>query len=202
MKHLPSDWPFEPPLRFPAIDGTEIDVPDWWREGPGAWGCYQSHMNVIRDAIESRAESLLVFEDDAVFTESFAMDVRFFLSELPHDWMMLFLGGQLLETDKVRPAKLSTWVYRAYNVNRMHAYAIRSLKSLRSIYDYLLKPETWKKGQHIDHKLGEYQKENEGIYVPRRWIVGQRDGESDICGAKLGFRLFRNAEELSATEGR
>lgn len=78
-----ASWPFGSVERFSAIDGQKVPPPMWWRAGAGAWGCYQSHVAEMRRAIQDDVKSLLILEDDAVLSESFASHAQAFLAAVP-----------------------------------------------------------------------------------------------------------------------
>ncbi len=195
--NLPMDWPFLPPQKFVAVDGSRIDYPSNWKSNHGAWGCYLSHLRILEMAIERELDSILVLEDDAVFCKTFSMDVRSFFAELPEDWELIYLGGQHIELHLGLPEKVSTWVYRPFNTNRTHAYAIRGREALRRIHSYLSEPKNWTENHHVDHFLGAYQKSHDRVYVPMDWLVAQDDGLSDVTGAEVGFRSFLGAKEIN-----
>lgn len=193
---LPSNWPFRPPVRFLANDGSG-SKPDCWKESAGAWGCYQSHMSVLRVAIERGAGSVLILEDDAEFCPNFSEDVRSFLNALPPDWELVYLGGEHIELHQGQPQQINERVYRPYNVNRMHAYALRGAESMQRIYAYLSDEANWTTKQHVDHFMGGYQKQEASrVYVPDRWLVAQHEGASDIALQPLGFRKFIDTQDV------
>lgn len=198
MSGLPASWPFAPPLRFPALRPDSEEIPDWWTESSGAWGCFLSHRQVLRDAVRDGQESILVLEDDAIFVEEFSLRFREFLNALPEDWRVLYLGGQHLEWESGLPTKINSQVFRPYNVNRMHAYAIRTRSMMEQVLKHLDTIEPWEGRHHIDHRLGDLQKQTKslGFYVPSRWLVGQQGSVSDITGEELGTRFFCDSIEL------
>lgn len=200
LSNLPMNWPFRPPFRFDAVDGSKVDFPSNWKSNHGAWGCYLSHLRILEMAIERGLNSILVLEDDAVFCKTFSTDVRSFFAELPDDWELIYLGGQHIELHLGLPEKISTWVYRPFNTNRTHAYAIRGREALRRIYSFLCEPANWTENHHVDHFLGAYQKSNDRVYVPMDWLVAQDDGASDVTGTKVGFRSFLGAQEINEPE--
>src|SRR5918992_4260113 len=53
--------------RFSAVDGNAVVLPHDWIHTPGAYGCLRSHVQVVRDARDAGASSVLIFEDDAIF---------------------------------------------------------------------------------------------------------------------------------------
>lgn len=198
LQELPAAWPFGPPLRFPAIDGTQAQIPVWWDSGGGAWGCYCSHLQIVQDALADGVESLLILEDDCVFCPAFELEVREFVRNLPSDWKLIFLGGQHIQLQHGLPSKINHWVYRPFNVNRMHAYAIRGQEMLQTVHRHLENAQNWRTAHHhVDHRLGELQKQTgSGIYVPRRWLAAQREGVSDVSRQSVGLRTFHGAEDI------
>ena len=197
LENLPSDWPFQPPLRFSAVDGSQCDVPAWWNGGKGAWGCYQSHLQIIEDCLAQHVESILILEDDATFLDGFGDKVRKFLAHLPDDWEFIYLGGQHIHMHDGVPQKLNEWVYRPFNVNRTHAYGLRGRRMLERVAAHLKDTSNWGVHHHVDHRLGDLHEQlDEGFYCPREWLIAQSEGKSDIAGKVLRERVFRNAESI------
>jgi len=196
LDELPIDWPFGPPFRFTAVDGIQEQPVTGWNENLGAWGCYRSHLEVLKHAIDHRFHRILIFEDDAVFCAGFAVEVRQFIQHLPHDWALSYLGGQHIELHQGRPTKVNEMVYAPFNANRLHAYSIQGLVNIRKVYDFLAEPGNWTSLHHVDHFLGAYQKQNSGIYCPRKWLVAQDCGVSDIALRDLQFRVFLGSEDI------
>ena len=89
-----ANWPFRKPKVFSAIEGDKVGVPKYWQTGGGSYGCLRSHMALLERAIQDDIKSILVLEDDAIFTNTFGEDVARFLGEVPEDWHCLMLGGQ------------------------------------------------------------------------------------------------------------
>ncbi len=198
LRRVPEDWPFKPVSRFPATDGQLCPKPAWWNESAGAWGCLRSHLRIIEDCLNSGFESVLIFEDDAVFNELFVRDLQKFLQNLPADWQMIYLGGQLLREGFRPPTRISDEVYRPYNINRTHAYAVRGAAMLRSLYEHLLSRD-WFPKHHLDHHYGRlHQTGRYGVYVPRQWLVGQLGGPSDVSGEQTDTMNWEHPETASA----
>jgi len=196
FKRLPKNWPFRYPERYKAVDGWLATQPTWWDGGGGAWGCYRAHVRIMEDCLSNGIESVLIFEDDAVFIEGFVEKVRQFWEHLPDDWGMVYLGGQHIQENLRLPRKVNDWVYQPFNVNRCHCYGFRGRKMLERAYRHLHEFSNWKVPNHVDHYLGELHKTIEtGLYVPREWLVAQSEGQSDICCENLEYRLFAGSEE-------
>ena len=136
-------------------------------------------------------ESVLLLEDDAIFGETFTEDVKKFLSNVPANWGMIYLGGQHLKVREKPPKRLNPEVFIPYNVNRTHAFAIRG-KCMEVIYKHL-NTQDWTKRNHIDNHLGRFHQERNKkypVYCPKNWLVGQREGQSNIAGREVPPRFW------------
>ena len=173
------NWPFPEPTVFEAVDGQQLPVPLTWGAGGGAWGCMQSHRQVLERAIMDGVKALLVLEDDACFRPTFRQDVERFLAAVPPNWDGLMLGGQHIES---APLPVSPGVVRCTNCQRTHAYAVRG-RYLRDLY------QKWcSSSGHCDHIMGPFAT-NYFVYAADPFLVGQERNQSDISGA-LNPRKF------------
>lgn len=187
-----TEWPFKKPERFPAVDGSKTGTPAWWTQGGGAWGCFKSHYNAIEQALCDGVESLLLLEDDAVLLPDFKQRVHTFIQALPDDWGGLYLGGQHLEQGANPPTKVNEHVVCCKNVNRTHAWALRG-SFMKAVYRHLSQFSEWadKPRSHIDHWLGQLVRKGEHkVYAPAQWLIGQREGKSDVCAKMLPERTW------------
>ncbi len=112
--------------RFPAIDGDVVEKPAHWTHTAGAYGCLLSHLAVVSEARDSGAESVLIFEDDAVLDPGFEEKFSRFIKEVPGDWDMLYFGA----LHKDEPVKISEHVGRITKANSTFAYALK-----RTVFD-------------------------------------------------------------------
>lgn len=112
--------------RFAALDGEALDLPAHWTHTPGAYGCLKSHVEVVREAREMNAPSVLIFEDDVVFDDEFGKKFGQQVSQLPRDWDMLYLGA----LHKDEPAAAGANLVRLTRSNSTYAYALRE-----TVYD-------------------------------------------------------------------
>jgi len=195
---VPAEWPWPTPERFPAVDGQRCPPPPWWTQGPGAWGCYRSHLAIMERCLNEGVGSVLILEDDAAFIDDFTAKATLALAEVPDDWGMLYLGGQHFKTTP--PTPISEYILKPANVQRTHAYALRG-QTLRDVYQFLsdTQSETWKPRHHVDHRLGVFLETHDApAYAVAHWLVGQGAGRSDVGAGSTSARWWRN----SATTGK
>jgi len=112
--------------RFRAIDGDAVEKPAHWTHTAGAYGCLLSHVQVVREARNSGAPDVLIFEDDAVLDPEFEKKFARFIKEVPDDWDMLYFGA----LHKDEPMKISEHVGRITKANSTYAYALK-----RTVFD-------------------------------------------------------------------
>ena len=216
------DWPFRQPERFRAINGKICMPPDWmrnrYRECEGAWGCYQSHVRILEDALLDNVAKLLILEDDAVFVSNFAHHVGTFLDEVTDEWDHLYFGGEHILT----PNSVSAGVYRCRQVHRTHAHAL-SGEFIRQAYEYLISYPTidqygrrgltgiWprvkrvlrrptslfatshmERSAHVDHHFGAMHRTDKfNVFAPTKWLVGQSAGVSDIMDEPVAEQFWK-----------
>lgn len=188
LSGLPTPWIYPNIEPFEAIDGQLEVPPDWWNVGKGAWGCYQSHHEIIKNCLRHKISSALIFEDDAILGEDFNKKSKELFDNLPNDWEMCYLGGQHLS--KPIDTIINDAVGIGTNINRTHAYAINNTGFEK--LDYHLSQYPWpKKKFHIDHMYG-YLQSNNIIkpYCPLSMFVGQDGGQSDIVDFNFPIRWW------------
>ncbi len=172
--------------KFNAIQCNKNDIPGWFTAGVGAYGCYQSHLTLLKKAIDNNYKNILIFEDDAVFRAYDNMtwmdSLELCISELPDDWDMFYLGGQHIRLQVGKPTLYSPHLLNSSNANRTHAYAVNN-RAFLTLYSHLTDSVNWEKDFHIDHRIGSLH-ESKSIKVLSAipWLVGQDEGKSDISG--------------------
>lgn len=195
IKDIPTDWPFREIEIVNGIDGEHCLAPNWWGgKSNGAWGCYRSHLREIERALNDSINSLLLFEDDAIFCEDFTKKCLTFLEHVPKDWGMIYLGGEHLRTKIKTPIKVNEHVYQAFNINRTHAFALNK-PTMYDVYKHLHSND-WQRGHHIDHHLGRFHENHNNIYVPNEWLVGQRAVLSTVANRQKPKSFWVNADDL------
>ena len=187
--------------KFHAIEGDKVPPSGWFRGGNGAWGCLMSHLRIVQDALMDDVPGhILVFEDDAVFSDDWLERMHNIMEEVGDDWDMLYLGGQHLHMPRVKPYRMpfNKEVINARNINRTHAFAINK-KFLRKYQQHIMYAPDYidaKSNFHIDHQLGIlHQHQNYKILAAQPWINGQGAGLSWTCGRKTGENWWKINEQ-------
>lgn len=180
LANLPQVFSGEKINVFEAIDGSKYDIPKWFdvtgskEKIAGNYGCYLSHLEIIRN-IKS---TTLIFEDDAIFSENF--DDKYkqsieYMNNISYD--LFYLGGY--NNKKPLPVDKKNNIYRCVNTSRTHAYIISGSHTAKNIELLLTNPKVWhryllKQKYHIDNLYGKLQ-EHEIIkcYCIQPYICGQ-----------------------------
>lgn len=184
-----------PPVRF--FPEVREKPPEYYQAGAGAWGCLRSHLTLWENFLNSDDEASFIFENDVVFADDFEERFMTALSSLPNDWDILYLGGQVIGDDvaATRPKRIKNNLFRAYNINRTHAYAIRNTRANASLFRAI--KSAYRRdapgfiGEHIDTILGsQLSTVNAFIVLPQ--IAGQRAGTSSISNRQVRERWWLN----------
>ena len=165
--------------RLPAVHWQHPTEPRprWW-SNPRSWACMLSHAQVWC-TITERA---LIFEDDAVpLVDDWREQTE---GLLRYTCDVLYLGGQLLRGDVNPPVVAGRDALVPWNVNRAHAYVITP-ECARWLGGTLLaraRHDEWPWRCHFDHAIGEMTQLGAlDVRVPRRWLITQRAGKSDVA---------------------
>lgn len=176
-------WPFIMPEHWPAFDGIK-KCPKYFTEGGPAYGCLQSHLGIMKRAIDSKWSSpVLHMEDDCQF-----IDPKRIISTIescPQDADILYLGCQLrYPTTRIRDGLVKA----NSGAQRTHAFIVFSFQK---IYDLLINCSV-----HIDWRLEELCRQNKIIaYAAQPVIAVQMSGFSTIRYKQVGAESWdRNIE--------
>ena len=181
---------------WPAVHGDTCQPPRNWQAGAGAWGCYRSHMQILEYCLNNRVSSYVVFEDDAQIRPEFIDYVPAAFEELPEDWEQFYLGGQLMHAGSHPPIRVSDKIYRPFNVNRTHCYAV-SRAGMLPLYQYCTELP-FVGHDHIDHHLGRWHEDAANkVYCLSEWMVGQHGSGSNVSGKVEPVQFYDNANTLS-----
>lgn len=188
FKKATKEFPFEIEV-VPAICGDVCNPPPNWTAGNGAWGCYKTHLNILEHCLNSRIGSYMVFEDDAIFKPEFVSVLERTFNNIPSDWDQCYFGGQLMHTNSRIPLKINNHIYRPFNVNRTHCFAV-SRAGMGKIYKHISNLP-FHPHEHIDHHLGRWHEDMENkVYCPPFWVVGQHGSPSSVSGKNEPVQFY------------
>lgn len=77
---------------FKAIDGLAVCNTNSQLVTPGVFGCYQSHISIMEDAVSKKYERVLVLEDDIIPHKNIKK-LSENLYQIPKDWSIIYLGA-------------------------------------------------------------------------------------------------------------
>lgn len=172
-----NNCPFSNVERVEAINGNKCTPPPWWTIQKAAWGCLRTHLGIFEKCLNEGIKRVTIFEDDAIPRDNFATHWEQFCVEVPDDWQMIYLGGQLLG---VAPVQIKEHVYRAVDVNRLHAYMVQN-EMIEILYRHICEAKDWTSRHHVDHHIARLHP-NVRVYIPHEWLFGQNAGASSING--------------------
>jgi len=179
-------------VRYRAVHGDTVTVPGFFISGSGAYGCRQSHLRVLEDAMMDGINSILVLEDDVRFVPNFEEKLKAFMKVVPDDWEGLMLGGQSMNPGP-SPTGIEG-VMKCHDTQRTHAYALRGLGPMQDLY------RLWARcDRHIDHWFGQWQIKH-AVYQPDPWLCGQDESSSDISGRKDDTVRYWNRSLIDAKD--
>ena len=159
----------------------------------GARGCYLSHLQVLREALEDGTRHLMVLEDDALFTREIEHADALLDLCRSDDWDFLYPGHVMLPAI---PGPLH-WIPKDDWLMCTHAYAVnqRVLKPLVAyLEDALARPAGHPGGgpMHIDAAYNYFMRDHPQVLTFRssRSLVIQRSSQSDVAPPKAVHRLL------------
>ena len=175
--------------RWIAVDGMEI--PNRWKDfhsslKAGEIGVKFSHGFLLNRALGEKFENILILEDDIEFSPTFNEDWERWNQEIPTDWDMLYLGGNLVGWN---PSPVSRHVHKGEGLFAIHALGL----SRRIIHDLLVDKFSFDPNVPIDttyaRKSTQY---NSYLMVPR--MAFQRTDYSDIQNAPANYQFLKQGQ--------
>lgn len=163
--------------RFSAVDGSVISSPS--HLVPGEIGVILSNLGVIIDAYRKGYERILILEDDIRFSDNFVNDFDSWSSEIPSDWQMLYLGGNLVGWT---PSPISEHVHLGNYVLAIHALGLHI-----SAFDSIISRVNLR--EQIDVTYAELSRGFKSyLMIPR--MAWQRECFSDIQNSDVNYTFL------------
>ena len=168
---IPEDYPVKP------IDGSFLG-----NYAPGAFGCYVSHLEVIKDAKKNNYDKILIFEDDVDADDNFVSLFSQKVKDLPQDWKLFYLGAS--GHTGVPKKRVTDNISQTFESFTTGSYAVHS-----SIYDTILESEKVA-DKTIDLYYVRHIQSTNPCYVVTPTIMWQAPGFSDIQQAHRNYTGF------------
>ena len=140
-------------------------------------GCLESHLSVIKEAINQKYKKILIFEDDVKFVTSMKE-----MKMPPENWDMIYLGGTvhriINKKNKAYP-RVQTWTTHAYFINLENA----------DLVDQILKSHDYE--GEIDRYFLEKIHPKYNAYMCDPMIAIQKEGFSDIENKEVSYDFMQ-----------
>ena len=141
-------------------------------------GCLESHLSIIKDAIEKGVDYLFIMEDDCKFIKS--PDT---MNKLPDNWDMIYLGGtihRILDKKYKGYARVQCWTTHSYIINLKNKDLVKKILEMDD-YSY-----------EIDRFYLEKIHPNFNAYICDPMIAIQKEGYSDIEGKEVSYDFMEH----------
>jgi GR25 family glycosyltransferase involved in LPS biosynthesis len=140
--------------RVSAVDGKNLDISNF-KISAGELGLVLTNLKIIEKSISNRYESILILEDDCIFTDEIK-EVDSYFSVLPKDWDMLYMGGNHnTHMGILDPYYVNEKVCKLHSTYSTHFVGIKKLMFTK-IYNMLRT-----KSKPLDMFYVELQKDNQ-----------------------------------------
>jgi glycosyl transferase family 25 len=173
-------WGITDVERFSAINGNELPKETLKGLLPGEVGVLLTHLELARKCKEEGLNNVLILEDDVYFSEEI-LKLDEYMSKLPEDWEMLYLGGNHHYGDK--PEIINDKILKLNFTVALHCVAIN--KPMFDVIEAILK--RFKK--QVDTHLAEIQP-NFNVYGFHPNMAFQTAGFSDIQNRDVNYDRF------------
>jgi GR25 family glycosyltransferase involved in LPS biosynthesis len=179
--------------RFPAVKFLIEDVR--LKKMAGQAGCTMSHFLIVNDAKLKGYKNYLVLEDDFEFydsAENTLNNLSLSLQDIPEDWDLLYLGGNLTDHYGVFPIEnFSKYVFKLNSCHTTHAFSVNSsfydkfllnAPNFNNISDWVQKNET------IDVFLSKNFHRFSNSFICNPPVLFQERGFSDIESTTVDYK--------------
>ncbi len=173
-----------------GIDGNEKGLSHFdERITPGMIGCYESHKDILKNALDNKYNCIIIFEDDIKPMDSFNEFLKISLPKIPKDWQFVYLGCTEYGGKKSFKQKVNQFWVVPNCAWGTQAFMVRSREAIQKLYDMLSKPQK----RQIDEELANHILPESGLkyYSIYPSIVSQ---EFEKLGSDVQKRTKQNAK--------
>jgi GR25 family glycosyltransferase involved in LPS biosynthesis len=175
--------------RFTACDGKELleQLPQEAKSdiklSPGELGLAITHQALLVQSMERNHKSILILEDDVRFVDDFNEKFDRYSEEVPIDWDMLYLGGNL---DHWKPTQITQHVHKGHCILTTHSVGLKD-----TIFQHM--NDCMNHKTPVDVVYGwESIRFHAYSIMPR--LAFQSEGYSDIQGIDLDYQFLRTGQ--------
>jgi GR25 family glycosyltransferase involved in LPS biosynthesis len=162
-----------------AIDGYSVENPTNLKNG--MYGLILTYFKIYEQTKNINSESIIIIEDDCVFSNNFCTVFQGFIQEVPDDWKILYFGGNHNKhMGAEEPQKVSENVIKVHNTYTAHCIVIK--KDL--FFDFI--DELKKLNIENDILFAEFQKRFP-CYSTSEKITWQVNNHSDIENRYINY---------------
>jgi GR25 family glycosyltransferase involved in LPS biosynthesis len=176
------------PVRMPGVVYTGTSNKRW----NGFIGCGLCHLEILKVA-QAQNQNILIFEDDALLINDYTNIIQNAINELPENWDMLYLGGNICS----HITRVSSHLGRLTHAQSTHAYGVNK-NFLDELIDYL---EPRKYTQVIDITYASEIIPTHNCFITIPMIAIQRADKSDIEGQFVNYPSWMEARFFEQLNG-
>ena len=168
---------------YKHIPGTFFDIENYHdRYFKGCVGCLLSHLEILKLAKKNQYKSILILEDDVVFSENFETKLENLSKNFPEEWEMFYLSGSL-----IKEGKKFEYYSELESAHTTHSYAVNY-----SVYDVLIK--LLEKNLYIKPVDSCYVSIQRSIksFIAIPFLTYQESGYSDIHNSQASYDSIKN----------
>lgn len=169
--------------RYEGIDGMTLDLTGIKHNDKllkGELGILETHIKIIQEAKRDNLDSILILEDDVVFTDKF-ISLEESLIHVPDNWDMIYFGGN--HRNGYTPKTINDKVVKVNKTMGLHCIAIKN-----TMFDVILAMITQRK-KSIDVYYSElHELFNVFCFFPS--IALQDIGYSDIQDKFVNYNRY------------
>lgn len=169
--------------RISAIDGSTVELPSYWVNNKGSYGCLKSHLNIIKHAKEMCYKTILILEDDVIFSDDLDSIFDSYFNQVPNDWNILYLSGNHNLHCGYSLDFISDKIIRCRMTYSTHSYCVNS-----NFYDKLIEVLE-NSNKPIDVTYSDMQKYS-NFYSFYPGITSQRNDYSDIEQSDVDYSKY------------
>lgn len=163
-------------VRVSATDGSSLDLKKYKTKlNQGELGLVLTNLNIIRESKNHNYQTILILEDDCVFSDEI-LKVDEYFNNLPSDWDMLYMGGNHNTHMMIPPPiKVNDKIVKLHSTYSTHFIGIKN-----TLYD------------HIEVILSKHQDQLDVCYVKLQKLFNVYSFSPAIATQMVDFSDIQN----------